>query len=136
MSVLGFFSPVQENGYLSNWYLCEFTYGRYTYSSAEQFMMAQKALLFQDFEIFDKIYSAFLTLPENSGRMSSLKGSSSRRKPAVYPSIGRLTRVADLLMNKTFITTACVVKVFFYTTRIERKEKNRVLSQRTQRTCS
>ena len=43
MSVLGFFSPEQENGYLSNWYLCEFTYGRYTYSSAEQFMMAQKA---------------------------------------------------------------------------------------------
>ena len=55
MSILGFFSPEQENGYLSNWYLCEFMYGRYTYSSAEQLMMAQKALLFQDFEIFDKI---------------------------------------------------------------------------------
>ena len=35
--------------------MCEFMYGRYTYSSAEQLMMAQKALLFQDFEIFDKI---------------------------------------------------------------------------------
>ena len=55
MSVLGFFSPEEENGYLSNWYLCEFKYGRYTYSSTEQFMMAQKALLFRDFEIFEKV---------------------------------------------------------------------------------
>ena len=55
MSVIGFFSPENENGYLSNWYLCKFTYGNYTYSSTEQFMMAQKALLFRDFEVFDKI---------------------------------------------------------------------------------
>jgi len=55
MSVLGFFSPENENGYLSNWYLCEFTYGIYKYSSTEQFMMAQKALLFRDFEVFEKM---------------------------------------------------------------------------------
>ena len=67
MSVIGFFSPENENGYLSNWYLCEFTYGRYTYSSAEQFMMAQKALLFQDFEIFDKILKT--TSPKTLNRL-------------------------------------------------------------------
>ena len=40
-NILGFYAPDQENGYLSNWYSCSFKYGRYTYSSAEQFMMAQ-----------------------------------------------------------------------------------------------
>lgn len=44
MSILGFFLQDEENGYLSNWYPCKFKYGRDTYSSAEQFMMAQKAL--------------------------------------------------------------------------------------------
>ena len=55
MKVLGFFAPDKENGYLSNWYPCKFKYGRYVYQSAEQFMMAQKALLFDDSEVFDKI---------------------------------------------------------------------------------
>lgn len=47
-SVPGFYAPDQENGYLSNWYPCSFKCGRYTYSSAEQFMMAQKTALFHD----------------------------------------------------------------------------------------
>lgn len=54
-SILGFYAPDQENGYLSNWYPCSFKYGRYTYSSAEQFMMAQKAALFRDYGVFFKI---------------------------------------------------------------------------------
>lgn len=54
-NILGFYAPDQENGYLSNWYFCSFKYGRYTYSSAEQFMMAQKAALFRDYDIFFKI---------------------------------------------------------------------------------
>lgn len=54
-SVLGFYAPDQENGYLSNWYSCSFKCGRYTYSSAEQFMMAQKAALFHDIGVLFKI---------------------------------------------------------------------------------
>lgn len=54
-SVLGFYAPDQENGYLSNWYPCSFKCGRYTYSSAEQFMMAQKAALFHDIGVLFKI---------------------------------------------------------------------------------
>lgn len=54
-NILGFYAPDQENGYLSNWYPCSFKYGRYTYSSAEQFMMAQKAALFRDYGVFFKI---------------------------------------------------------------------------------
>ena len=47
--ILGFYLYNDENGYLSNWYPCEFEYGQFTYSSAEQFMMAQKAMVFRDF---------------------------------------------------------------------------------------
>ena len=54
-NILGFYAPNQENGYLSNWYSCSFKYGRYAYSSAEQFMMAQKAALFRDYGVFFKI---------------------------------------------------------------------------------
>ena len=54
-NILGFYAPNQENGYLSNWYSCSFKYGRYTYSSSEQFMMAQKAALFRDYGVFFKI---------------------------------------------------------------------------------
>ena len=54
-NILGFYAPDQENGYLSNWNSCSFQYGRYTYSSAEQFMMAQKAALFHDYGVFFKI---------------------------------------------------------------------------------
>ena len=54
-NILGFYAPDQNNGYWGNWYPCSFKYGRYTYSSAEQFMMTQKAALFHDYTIFFKI---------------------------------------------------------------------------------
>lgn len=49
-NIIGFYSPEDDYGYLSNWYPSTFRYGRYTYSSAEQFMMAQKAFLFKDYD--------------------------------------------------------------------------------------
>ena len=57
MSVLGFYAPDEENGYLSNWYPCSFRLGNYTYASAEQFLMAQKAFVFHDNNAFHKILS-------------------------------------------------------------------------------
>jgi ribA/ribD-fused uncharacterized protein len=43
-----FHNPDEENGYLSNWYLSEFYYNGVKYSSMEQYMMHQKATLFND----------------------------------------------------------------------------------------
>ena len=40
---------------LSQWYPCNFCVDDIKYSSAEQFMMAHKALLFNDLEIYDEI---------------------------------------------------------------------------------
>lgn len=46
--VIGFHNPEEEYGFLSNWYLSEFRLGGITYSSMEQYMMYQKAILFGD----------------------------------------------------------------------------------------
>ena len=53
--IVCFHNPDESNGYLSNWFLSEFYVGDILYSSMEQYMMYQKARLFQDTEIADKI---------------------------------------------------------------------------------
>ena len=50
-----FHNPEEENGYLSNWYLSDFTVEGITFSSMEQYMMYKKAMLFQDRETAGKI---------------------------------------------------------------------------------
>ena len=50
-----FHNPDEENGYLSNWYLSEFTVDDITFSSMEQYMMYEKAILFHDQETAKKI---------------------------------------------------------------------------------
>ena len=50
-----FHNPNEENGIYSNWYLSDFTIDGILYSSMEQYMMYQKALLFQDQDIADRI---------------------------------------------------------------------------------
>lgn len=55
MSVIGFHNPDEPYGFLSNWYLSEFTIDGITFSSMEQYMMYQKAVLFEDAEIAKRI---------------------------------------------------------------------------------
>lgn len=50
-----FRNPDEENGYLSNWYLSEFIIDDITFSSMEQYMMYEKAILFHDQETAEKI---------------------------------------------------------------------------------
>ena len=50
-----FHNPDEENGYLSNWYLSEFSAGGVSFSSMEQYMMYRKALLFCDEKMAAKI---------------------------------------------------------------------------------
>lgn len=52
-----FFGVKNDNGYLSNWYPCEFSVDGVKFTSSEQFMMYYKALLFGDMEIANKILS-------------------------------------------------------------------------------
>lgn len=47
-NIICFHNPDEENGYLSNWYLSNFTCEGITFTSAEQYMMFRKAGLFRD----------------------------------------------------------------------------------------
>lgn len=55
MNVICFHNPDEENEYLSNWYLCNFTVDNVTFSSLEQYMMYKKAVIFKDKEMANKI---------------------------------------------------------------------------------
>lgn len=46
--IVCFHNPEERNGYLSNWYLSDFELDEIRYTSMEQYMMYQKAVLFDD----------------------------------------------------------------------------------------
>ena len=46
--VIGFLEPEEENGYLSNWYHCDFFLAGKRFTSSEQYFMYRKALFFND----------------------------------------------------------------------------------------
>ncbi len=52
-----FHNPDESNGYLSNWYLSDFSVTGIHYSSMEQYMMYQKAVFFSDMGIAEQILS-------------------------------------------------------------------------------
>lgn len=54
-NIICFHNPDEVNGYLSNWYLSDFEMNGVKYSSMEQYMMYQKAVLFNDNEIAEQI---------------------------------------------------------------------------------
>ena len=55
MSVIGFHNPDEQFGFLSNWYLSDFTVDGVSFSSMEQYMMYKKAVVFKDKDIASKI---------------------------------------------------------------------------------
>ena len=55
MSVIGFHNPDEPYGFLSNWYLSDFTVDGVSFSSMEQYMMYKKAVVFKDKDIASKI---------------------------------------------------------------------------------
>lgn len=54
-TIVCFHNPDEMNGYMSNWFLSVFVVDGVKYTSAEQYMMYQKALLFGDYVIAEKI---------------------------------------------------------------------------------
>lgn len=66
-NIVCFHNPDEINGYLSNWYLSDFVKEGVQYSSMEQYMMHQKALLFQDNEIAEQIMET-----NNVGKIKAL----------------------------------------------------------------
>lgn len=52
-----FHNPNEENGYLSNWFMSDFSYNGVSFVCAEQYMMWSKAMLFDDTDIAKQILS-------------------------------------------------------------------------------
>lgn len=48
MEVICFHNPDEENGYMSNWFLSDFTIDGVKFTSMEQYMMYSKAVCFND----------------------------------------------------------------------------------------
>lgn len=59
MQIVCFHNPDEENGYLSNWYLADFSADGIKFSSMEQYMMYHKAICFHDTEAADKILDTY-----------------------------------------------------------------------------
>ena len=55
MEIICFHNPDEENGFLSNWYLSDFSINGISFTSMEQYMMYQKAVCFQDENIAEQI---------------------------------------------------------------------------------
>lgn len=53
-----FWKPNEKNGFLCQWYYAKFKDNNDSYSNTEQYMMAHKALLFNDKQIWIKIMNA------------------------------------------------------------------------------
>ena len=66
-NIICFHNPDEINGYLSNWYLSDFNMDGIHYSSMEQYMMYQKAILFGDEEIAKQILET-----SNVGKIKAL----------------------------------------------------------------
>ncbi len=67
LRIICFHNPDEINGWLSNWYLSDFTVDGIRFSSMEQYMMYQKAELFGDKEISAEIMST-----DNVGKIKAL----------------------------------------------------------------
>ncbi len=67
INIIGFHKPEEPNGYLSNWHLSDFEVDGVKFASMEQYMMYQKAILFDDKEIAQQILST-----SNAGKIKSL----------------------------------------------------------------
>lgn len=107
--IVCFHNPDEENGYLSNWYLSDFNVNGTAYSSMEQYMMHQKALLFQDTAIAQQILST-----TNVGKIKSLGRSvhnyddilwNGLRQIIVYKGLLEKFRQNDYLKNRLLATS-------------------------------
>lgn len=53
--IVPFWKPYEQDGEFSQWYKSSMIIDNITYTTCEQYMMSQKALLFEDKDIYEKI---------------------------------------------------------------------------------
>ena len=107
-NIICFHNPDEINGYLSNWYLSDFKINGINYSSMEQYMMHQKAILFGDNEMAAQILET-----SNVGKIKALGRMvknyndvmwNGMRQIIVYEGLLEKFRQNDALKNKLLAT--------------------------------
>lgn len=111
--IICFHNPDELNGYLSNWYLSNFEIDGIKYSSMEQYMMYQKAVLFKDDDIVQQILAT-----SNVGKIKTLGRSVKNyderiwngvRQIIVYKGLVEKFRQNDELRDKLLATQQSIL---------------------------
>lgn len=117
--IICFHNPEEDNGYLSNWYLSEFVADNVKFSSMEQYMMFQKAKLFEDKDSMDKILST-----DNVGKIKAIGREVSNYNDVIWNGMRQIIvyqglfekfrqneKLKDMLLKtKNHILAECAVK--------------------------
>lgn len=90
--IVCFHNPDEVNGYLSNWYLSDFKVDGVKFSSMEQYMMYQKAVLFKDNVIADKILQT-----DDAGKIKALGRKVSGYNDYIWSGVRQITVYNGLL---------------------------------------
>lgn len=91
-NIICFHNPDEMNGYLSNWYLSDFNIDGIKYSSMEQYMMYQKAILFNDNKISNQILET-----SNVGKIKALGRSVKNYNDTIWNGIRQVIVYQGLL---------------------------------------
>lgn len=111
--IICFHNPGEPNGYLSNWYPSVFRLGGVEYASMEQYIMYQKAILFQDVETARQILAT-----EKPGAIKALGRGvqnyndavwSGQRQIIVYQGLLEKFRQNEELKERLLATGECVL---------------------------
>lgn len=110
-----FYGHNSENGYPSNFYPCKFTIRGIEYSSSEQYMMQQKALIFGDLEIADQILAttdckAIKRLGRKVSNYNDYLWSAFRQVIVTEGLIAKFSQNEDLKQKLLATGTACLVE--------------------------
>lgn len=117
--IICFHNPEEENGYLSNWYLSDFIWEDISFTSAEQYMMYRKAILFNDTDTASQILETIdVASIKSLGRTVTPYIDSvwaEKRYELVYPGIYEKFKQNSDLCNKLLSTgdailAECAVK--------------------------
>ena len=132
--IICFHNPDEENGYLSNWYLSNFKSDGIEYTSMEQYMMYQKAICFNDYEIAKKILKT-----DNVAEIKTLGRKVSNYDDHIWNGVrqviiyeGLLQKFLQneelknqLLSTKDAILAECAVKDIIWGIGLSMKDENR-----------
>lgn len=91
-NIVCFHNPEAANGYLSNWFLSDFIVNDIHFSSMEQYMMFQKAVLFRDMDIAPQILET-----DNVGKIKALGRSVKNYDDTIWSGVRQIVVYNGLL---------------------------------------